>query len=71
LKEGDMVYIQKKRSKSKTDTYHYVKPGETMHSISQLYGIKLSKLYSNNRMKKGTSPRTGQMLWLQSKKPAK
>jgi len=71
LKEGDMVYIQKKRNKSKTDTYHYVKPGETMHSISQLYGIKLSKLYSYNRMKKGTSPRTGQMLWLQSKKPTK
>ena len=71
LKEGDMVYIEKKRNKSKTDAYHYVKPGETMHSISQQYGIKLSKLYSNNRMKKGTAPRTGQMLWLQSKKPKK
>jgi len=69
LKEGDIVYLQKKRNKSKTETYHYVKPGETMHSISQHYGIKLSKLYSYNRMKKGTRPRTGQMLWLQSKKP--
>lgn len=71
LKEGDMVYIEKKRSKSKTETYHYVQPGETMHSISQQYGIRLSKLYSYNRMKKGSSPRTNQMLWLQSKKPKK
>ncbi|MCF8364919.1 MAG: glucosaminidase domain-containing protein [Bacteroidales bacterium] len=71
LKEGDMVYIEKKKNKSKSETYHYVKPGETMHSISQLYGMKLSKLYSYNRMKKGTSPRTNQMLWLQSKKPIK
>ncbi len=71
LTEGDMVYIEKKRNKSKNEKHHYVKPGETMHSISQLYGIKLSKLYSNNRMKKGASPRTGQMLWLQSKKPKK
>jgi hypothetical protein len=69
LSEGDMVYIEKKRNKSKTTEYHYVKPGETMHSISQLYGIKLKKLYKYNRMDKGTSPRTGQMLWLQSKKP--
>ncbi len=71
LKEGDMVYIQKKRNKSKTTEYHYVKPGETMHSISQVYGIKLKKLYKYNRMKKGTSPRTGQMLWLQDIKPEK
>ncbi len=71
LKEGEKVYIEKKRNKSNTEKYHYVKPGETMRSISQLYGIRLSKLYSNNRMKKGTSPRTGQMLWLQSKKPKK
>jgi hypothetical protein len=71
LQEGDMVYIQKKRNKSKTTEYHYVKPGETMHSISQVYGIKLRKLYKYNLMKKGTSPRTGQMLWLQNVKPEK
>ncbi len=71
LREGQMVYIQKKRNKSKTEAYHHVKPGETMHSISQLYGIKLRKLYKLNRMEKGTKPRTGQMLWLQDKKPKK
>ncbi len=71
LQEGDMVYIQKKRNKSKTEAYHYVKPGETMHSISQLYGIRLNKLYKLNRMEKGSKPRTGQRLWLQDRKPKK
>jgi len=71
LHEGDMVYIEKKRNKSKTEDYHFVQPGETMHSISQLYGIKLKKLYRLNRMERGSKPRTGQMLWLQSKKPKK
>lgn len=71
LREGDMVYIQKKKNKSKSESYHYVKPGETMRSISQLYGIKLKKLYRLNRMERGSKPRTGQMLWLQSRKPKK
>lgn len=71
LQEGDMVYIEKKRNKSKTEAYHFVKPGETMHSISQLYGIKLKKLYRLNRMEMDSKPRTGQMLWLQTKKPKK
>jgi len=42
-----------------------------MRTISQLYGIRLNKLYRKNRMEPGTEPRTGQMLWLQDKKPRK
>ncbi|MDD2633640.1 MAG: glucosaminidase domain-containing protein [Bacteroidales bacterium] len=70
IKEGDMVYLQRKKSKA-TTPYHYVKQGETMRTISQLYGIRLNKLYRKNRMEPGTEPRTGQMLWLQDKKPRK
>lgn len=68
LKEGQMIYLQKKKNKADT-AFHTVVPGNTMHAISQLYGIKLSKLYDYNRMEKGSSPRTGQILWLQEKKP--
>jgi len=70
LKEGQMIYLQKKKNKANT-AFHTVAPGDTMPAISQLYGIKLSKLYTYNRMEKGSSPRTGQILWLQEKKPKK
>ncbi len=70
LEEGRMIYLQRKKNKANTP-FHTVVPGDTMFEISQLYGIKLSKLYSFNRMEKGSSPRTGQILWLQEKKPRK
>lgn len=69
LKEGDMVYLEKKRNKASTP-FHVVSKGETMRSISQVYGIKLSKLYRYNRMKPDQEPKSGQVLWLQQKKPA-
>ena len=70
IQEGQMIYLEKKRNKA-IKPYHVAEAGETMHSISQLYGLKLSRLYKNNRMKKGTEPRLGQVLWLQEKKPEK
>jgi len=70
LTEGQMVYIEKKRSKNESP-YHTVKAGETMRSVSQLYGIRLKQLYKKNNMKKGTEPRVGQVLWLQDRKPEK
>jgi hypothetical protein len=70
IKEGDMVYLQRKKSKA-TTPYHFVKKGETMRGISQLYGIRLNQLYRKNRMEPGTEPQAGQMLWLQDKKPRK
>ncbi len=70
IKEGDMVYLERKKNKA-TTPYHFVKQGETMHSISQLYGIKLKQLYRKNLMDRGTEPRAGQQLWLQDKKPRK
>jgi len=68
LHEGQMIYLEKKRNKANTD-FHTVKAGETMYSISQDYAIKLKQLYKKNRMKPGSSPRTGQVLWLTNRKP--
>lgn len=70
LEEGQMVYLEKKRRKAQVP-YHTVEAGESMHSISQLYGIRLNRLYRLNRMDKDTEPRIGQVLWLQDKKPRK
>lgn len=70
--EGEILYIQPKRnSAERGNDFHVVKEGENMHSISQLYGIKLKKLYRKNRMEAGSEPSVGQELWLRSRKPAK
>ncbi|HOG66439.1 MAG TPA: glucosaminidase domain-containing protein [Bacteroidales bacterium] len=68
LKEGDMVYLEKKRNKA-ASPYHIVARGETMRAISQHYGIKLKKLYWYNRMNHGDEPHVGQALWMQQRKP--
>ena len=66
LLEGEKVYLQPKRKKA-NKAYHIVLDGETMYSISQLYGIKLKYLYKKNRMNVGSEPYVGQKLSLQKK----
>ena len=66
LIEGDRIYLQPKRKKSKQKT-HVVKQGDSMYSISQAYGIKLKFLYKYNRMDIGTEPFIGQKLNLNKK----
>lgn len=68
LKAGQMLYIQPKRGKAQEDKCQ-VKPGQTMHDISQQYGVKLKKLYKYNNMEPGTEPKAGQIIYLRKKKP--
>jgi len=67
FKTGEKVYLQPKRNKG-TAPRHTFKEGESMRDVSQLYGIKLSKLYSKNSMKPGLQPEPGTILELQKKK---
>jgi len=70
LKAGMIMYIQPKRNKATVDNdFHIVKKGETMHSISQKYGIKLDNLYKLNRMKAGEKLVPGKKLWLRKISP--
>ena len=70
LTEGQVIYLQPKRNSAEPGkNFHEVKEGETMHSISQLYGVKVKKLYEKNRMKEGEEPELGQKLWLRKIKP--
>lgn len=53
LAEGDIIYLKKKQSKAPKEykgRLHYVRAGESMYTISQLYGIKLKSLYKINRL---------------------
>jgi len=66
---NEVVYIQhKKRKAPRGKLTHKVETGETMHYISQMYGIRLKPLYSRNRMKYGEQPDPGQVLNLRKKK---
>lgn len=67
IRPGKKIYVERKKKKANED-YHQVQRGETMLSISQLYGIRVKQLYKMNRMELGDQPMTGQVLHLRSKK---
>lgn len=53
LSEGDIVYLKKKKKRVPKEfrgRIHYVRPGESMYSIAQLYGIRIKYLYKMNRL---------------------
>lgn len=65
LNDGDIVYLQKKNKRVKEGyTTHIVKPGESMHSISQLYGIRMNNLYKLNKLDGEYVPQDGDVLQL-------
>lgn len=63
ISPGDRVFIQSKRKKA-TQATHTVQPGETLHAISQLYGIRLEKLLLRNDLDPGSVPEPGTILKL-------
>jgi LysM repeat protein len=67
---GQLVYLQPKRNKAEAGKdFHVVMEGETMYTISQLYGIKLKTLYEKNGLVPGRNPAVGTELWLRKVKP--
>jgi hypothetical protein len=65
LKAGEVVYLERKRSRaSKKYKEHVVSSGESMVYLSQLYGIKLKKLYHMNGLSKGMQPAPGERIRL-------
>jgi hypothetical protein len=63
LKKGDRIYLQGKRKYAdKGNLVHIVKNGESLHSISQLYGMNLKSLYKLNKIKDSYTPKPGDTL---------
>lgn len=63
IKDGDIIYLQPKRNKARFE-FHTVEKGDSMKKISQKYGVKLSKLYKRNHLKRGTEPQLGTVIYL-------
>ena len=69
LQRGQVLYLQPKRRKAAVEfSFHTVESGETMYAISQMYGIKLKKLYYLNGIDPGAEPQPGDELNLRKKK---
>jgi LysM repeat protein len=61
--EGEIVFIKPKRNKAQQE-YHTVAYGETLRGISQLYGIKLRKIYKYNNLSAASKIQPGQRIRL-------
>lgn len=69
---GEVLYIQPKRNKAeKGKEKHIYTAGDSMHSISQKYGLRLKKLYDYNRMPDGEEGIIGQEIYLRREKPVR
>ena len=66
LQVGDILYLEKKNKRAdKEHIVHVLRAGESMHGISQQYGIRLKNLYKLNKMKPDDpAPKTGTILRL-------
>lgn len=63
--EGTIVYLQSKKKKiTWGEGLHVVEKGESMHDISQKYGIRLHSLYDLNNMPYDSKAEVGQLLKL-------
>lgn len=65
LEAKTKVFIQPKRNGYRgKKKWHYIKAGDKMYDISQLYGVKLSKLYTRNLLPEGTEAAVGERIKL-------
>lgn len=61
---GEIIYLEKKNKRApKGYIIHKVKPGDSMYSISQVYGVRLKYLYKMNKMKDDeATPKVGTLM---------
>lgn len=65
LSDGDLVYFEKKKKKADKPYYeHVVRVGESMYSISQMYGVRVKDLYKMNKKDMEYVPVEGDVLRL-------
>ena len=65
LKEGDIIYLKKKRRKADKaykNHPHIVRAGQSMYDIAQIYGIRIKYLYKMNHLSPDYQIRIGDSL---------
>lgn len=64
LAAGQRVYIQPKRNQSRAHDLHTAREGESLWSVSQQYGVKLSRLAKYNQLQPDARLNEGQRVHL-------
>lgn len=64
LEEDQYLYLERKHYRGLVPS-HQVREGETLRSISRLYGVQLRSLLAFNHLKEGQEPAVGAFLQLQ------
>lgn len=67
LQEGDIVFFEKKQRQADrewSDTYHRMKDGESLHQLSQRYGMRVETLYKINHLPNDYVPNVGDLILL-------
>jgi LysM repeat protein len=67
INPGEIIYLKPKKKRS-VEATHTVKQGETLHDISQMYGIKMKHLYKLNRLTPGQEAQIGEIINLRDKR---
>ena len=65
FREGEKVYLQPKKGKG-SKPYHIVKPGDSIWTISQQYGVRMKKIRKYNKLKKNQPLKPGQKIYLRN-----
>lgn len=65
LQIGEVIYLEKKKRKANKKYKNFkVRQGDSMQKVSQIYGVRLSRLYKMNNMADGVQPEVGKYLKL-------
>ncbi len=68
ISQYSILYIENKRRNAHPDfKTHIVAEGESLHDISQQYGVRLNRLYYFNNLRGGEEPRPGDRINLRSR----
>ena len=63
--DGDIIYLNQKNKKWEgSQIYHVVRDGDSMHSIAQIYGVRLKSLYKLNAVSGDYVPEVGDRIYL-------
>lgn len=64
LKKGQIIYVEKKGRKSHEYEGHILRKGESLKDVSQLYGIRLSRIEKINKWNEDANPVAGTIVKL-------
>ncbi|MFI3263768.1 MAG: glucosaminidase domain-containing protein [Rikenellaceae bacterium] len=66
ISQGDIIFIERKKARWEDDNKrtHQTADGETLYTISQSYGIRLSRLIRLNKLKDNSEIKTSQIIKL-------